>query len=179
MSEDVEECELEGREMHGFMYEDMSTCERLYGNKETFAAAVAMLPQSVLNTGITPIRTDDPVCQSAPQPTDFDNSTSLNNMTNSSTSGSASSQEMAEKALVNLDCYAYLTVSPFTENTISTTGLTVPRGIGFSGKLNVLDRFEAAGEGLVRCWRVNALLFLISTPANLTLPCRATSTRTD
>ena len=161
MSEEVEACEMVGQQEYGFIYQDLSAYKSLQESKEKITAAVAMIPRSVLKTGITPIRRDDPMCKSAPQPTDFANSTRLNiTVPNSSAPDSPSSKEMAEKALLNLDCYAYLSISPYAENTISTTGLTVPRGIGFSGKINVLDKFEAAGEGLVRIFEVKYKLFV-------------------
>ena len=147
MSEKVRVCESDHQQNYGFMYEDLATCESLQDTKDKFTAAIAMLPRSVLETGVTPIRQNNPICNSIAQPTSFENSTKLSN---SSASNPTSSKEMADKALVNLDCYAYLTISPFAENTISTIGLTVPRGIGFSGKIRILDKFEAAVEGLVR-----------------------------
>ena len=105
MSEEVDACELVGQQKYGFIYQDLSACESLRNSKEEFTAAIAMIPRSVLKTGITPIRKDDPICKSAPQPTDFDNSTRLDNpITNSSAVDPTSSKEMAEKALVNLDC---------------------------------------------------------------------------
>jgi hypothetical protein len=44
MSEEVEACEMVGQQEYGFIYQDLSACKSLQESKETFTAAVAMIP---------------------------------------------------------------------------------------------------------------------------------------
>ena len=79
-------------------------------------------------SGITPLNPDATECQGA------DNTTALAN---------------GDQQLV-LDCYAWVAISPFADNEIEAIGLTIPKGIGFSGKLNLFNRFLIEAEAQVR-----------------------------
>lgn len=97
-------------------------CDKVEDLHDGLSSGIDLIPQEVLVTGITPLYPDKEGC----------NDTSNN-----------------VGAKVNLDCYAYLSVSPLTDNRIEATGLDIERGIKFAGRLNLFDKFEAIGEGKV------------------------------
>jgi len=90
---------------------------------------IAGLPTSVLESGITPVNADDPTISCGPV-----NTTAL-----------ATGEEE-----LNLDCYAWVAISPFGENEIESINLNIPKGIGFSGRLKLFDFFEVEAEAQVR-----------------------------
>jgi len=87
------------------------------------------LPRSVLESGITPVNADDPTISCGPV-----NTTAL---------------ATGEEELI-LDCFAWVAISPFGENEIESINLNIPKGIGFSGKLNLFDLFIVEAEAQVR-----------------------------
>jgi len=85
------------------------------------------LPSSILDSGITP--PDSAVaCDSL---------------------GNKTAQALGEESL-NLDCYAYVALSPFSTNTIESINLEIPRGISFAGKLNLFDLYQVQVDAKVR-----------------------------
>jgi len=111
--------------VQGSVFGDIQ-CADLFQYKEQFEANIAKIPNEILETGITPLYSNLPECNSS-------NSTTMKD----------------ESALINLDCYAWLSVSPFATNSIDSIGLDIMKGIGFSGRITILDKFEAVGEGKV------------------------------
>ena len=97
-------------------------CDGLQDFHDGLSSGIDLIPQDILVTGIMPLYPDKEGC----------NVTSKN-----------------EGANVNLDCYAYLSVSPLTDNRIDAIGLDIERGIKFAGRLNLFNKFEAIGEGKV------------------------------
>ena len=97
-------------------------CNGLQVLHDGLSSGIDLIPHEVLVTGIMPLYPDKEGC----------NDTSNNVGAN-----------------VKLDCYAYLSVSPLTDNRIEATGLDIERGIKFAGRLNLFDKFEAIGEGKV------------------------------
>jgi len=85
------------------------------------------LPDYVRESSITPLNASNPVCGPV-------NTTAL-----------ATGEEK-----LNLDCYAWVAISPFGENEIESINLNIPKGIGFSGRLNLFDQFEVEAEAQVR-----------------------------
>lgn len=85
------------------------------------------LPGSVLKSGITPLDADNSTCGPV-------NTTAL----------------ATGKEKLNLDCYAWVSISPFGENEIESINLNIPKGIGFSGKLNLFNEFIVEAEAQVR-----------------------------
>ena len=85
------------------------------------------LPDYVLESGITPLNADDPACGPV-------NTTAL---------------ATGEEELI-LDCYAWVAISPFGENEIESINLKIPKGIGFSGRLNLFNLFIVEAEAQVR-----------------------------
>jgi len=99
---------------------------------------VADLPQSVLDSGITSPNAEKPECMN---------------------SGNSTAQASGEEQL-DLDCYAYVAISPFATNRIESIDLEVPRGISFAGKLNLFDQFVVQAEAKVSGFTI----FLIQCP---------------
>lgn len=99
-------------------------CNGLQDKLDEFEAGFELISRDILETGITPL-----------------NSTECNG-DNNSTSAPKSTD-------INLDCYAYMSISPFSENSIESIGLDIERGISFAGQLTLFDKFEAAGRGKV------------------------------
>ena len=121
-------CELTAEVAQGSIFEDIP-CNDLADYKAKFETSISRIPTEILLTGITPLYGDLPKCSSV-----------------NATHGSAD-----DSAVINLKCYAYLSISPFAENSIESIGLPIVQGIGFSGKISFLDKFEAVGEGKVCC----------------------------
>ena len=94
----------------------------------SLADLVDDLPNDVLVSGITPYDEDAEGCETA---------------------GNTTAQMLGEEQL-NLDCYAYLIVSPFLENSIEEINLDIPKGISFGGTLNLFNLFVARMEAKVR-----------------------------
>jgi hypothetical protein len=85
---------------------------------------ISGLPKAVLDSGITPF--------------DATKCVELN----------TTKQALGEQS-VDLNCYAYVVVSPLAENYIEAIDLTIPRGISFGGKLNLFDIFEIRTEAQI------------------------------
>ena len=120
------------------------------------------LPRSVRKSGITPLDDTNPKCQGA-------NDTE------------ALADPSNDQELV-LDCYAWVAISPFAENTIDSIDLTIPKGIGFSGRINLFDRFEVEVEAQVSkgllYYQTNRLpVFLMLLPCAPSLMCLIQRTR--
>lgn len=87
------------------------------------------LPTSVLESGVIPVNANDPACLDGPV-----------NITAPAT---------GEEDL-NLDCFAWVATSPFGENEIESINLHAPKGVGFSGKLNLFNNFIVEAEAQAR-----------------------------
>ena len=93
-----------------------------------FEDLISGLPQDVLQSGISPIDQNAVGCEGT---------------------GNSTAQANSEEEL-NLDCYAYVAVSPFAQNEIESINLVVERGISFGGKLNLFNVYEVTAEAKVR-----------------------------
>lgn len=89
---------------------------------------ISGLPNDVKISGITPLNDNATECLGT------DNYTAL-----------ASGDQQIE-----LDCYAWVAISPFADNEIEAINLVIPKGIGFSGKLNLFNSFVVEAEAQVR-----------------------------
>lgn len=102
------------------------------------------LPQDVLVSGISP-----PDANAASCSTNSNNSTAL----------AVGDEEL------DLNCYAYVAISPLSQNEIEPIGLTIERGISFAGKLNLFNQFviQAAAHVSVLCSLMPLMLLCLPT----------------